>query len=101
MNTQEKVLVITLIGFFVIHTIRDILQSLQIKFFLADILTKSDNSKTPIWYWKVFNGYVIELTGLLAGLISLKFNHFKPFGLISLGCFLFFEIVWGIYWFFL
>lgn len=86
---------------FIIHTIRDILQDLHIKFILADVLVKQDHSKTPAWYWKIFNTYAIELSGLLSGFVSLKVNRFKPFGLISLGFFLFFMIVWNIYWYWL
>lgn len=101
MRYFQKALIGILVGFFIIHTIRDVLQDLHIKFILAEVLVKQDLSKTPVWYWQIFNTYVIELSGLTTGFVSLKVNRFKPFGLTCLGFFLFFMIVWNVYWYWL
>lgn len=90
-----------LMAFFVFHTVRDILQDMGIHTLISDSFVKHDRSRTPFWYWQVFNTYVIEGTEILLTGIVL---HRKKFGNVGYAAIIVagsFVTVWLFYWFFL
>lgn len=101
MKIWQKYWLYLIILFFSYHLIRDILQGLEIHTLISDILVKTGMSKAPAWYWKVFNTYMFEITGLILAILSLKRGKFGLPGYLTIFISLFFLIVWLYYWIFL
>lgn len=101
MQTWQKVWLIIILIFFSFHTVRDILQLLKVKTFIATILTKKDKSRVPKWYWIVFNEYLIELSIVASSLYCFWTNTFGFFGYLTIALAIFFEIIWLVYYFIL
>lgn len=101
MKTWQRYWLYSVIAFFSLHLIRDILQDLRLNTLLSDTLVKSDVSETPVWYWTVFNTYLIEITELLLAGFSLKRGKFGSPGYLTIFIALGFLAVWLFYWFFL
>lgn len=88
--------------FFSTHLMRDLMQDLQIHNFLSDmLLVKKDLSKTPAWYWQVFNTYIMEALGILLVGYCLKKGRFHIPGYLAIFILAFFITVWLFYWIFL
>jgi len=101
MKTWQKYWLIAAFLFFTIHLVRDILQDLGIHNLLSDSFIKQDFSKTPGWYWKVFNTYVMEISGLMLGSYCTIKRKFGSPGYLTIFIALFFLLVWSFYWLFL
>lgn len=101
MNKAQKYVLFAIAGFYLMHLLRDILQDLNVHVFLADIMVKADKSDTPVWYWQIFNTYLIEISGFSCSLIALVTKRFKPFGFLSVFIFITFLIIWAYYWLYL
>jgi hypothetical protein len=101
MNKVQKYVLYAIAGFYLLHFLRDILQDLDVHIFFTDLMVKSDKSNTPVWYWQIFNTYLIELFGLGSALAALISNRFKPFGFLSASIFILFLVIWLYYWLYL
>lgn len=101
MKSWQRKWLIGIAFFFFIHLIRDLMQDFGIRNLLSDTFVKQDLSKTPGWYWQVFNTYFIETLGVLLAIYSLKRNKFKLPGLLTIVLAVFFLLVWLFYWIFL
>ena len=88
--------ILLILGIF--HMIRDLLQELNSKSFVATWFTKR-KSKVPGWYWKIFrSGIWITLTVIFA-IVAIYLNQPYPFTFLSLISYLIFELAWFYYWF--
>lgn len=98
MKRWQRYWLYTVIVFFTYHLLRDILQTLQINTFISDIFVKEDRTRTPWWYWVVFNTYVIELTQLFFAFLCLRTNRFGFLGEATIVISVWFLTVWLFYW---
>lgn len=101
MKAWQRRWLIGIVTFFFIHLIRDLMQDFGIHNLLSDTLVKQDLSKTPTWYWKVFNVYFIESLGIFLAWYSLKMKKFELTGFMTIFLAVFFISVWLFYWVFL
>ena len=101
METWQRYWLYISIIYFSFHLIRDIFQSLHIHNFISDTLSKSDLSKTPTWYWKVFNEYAIEISEILLVIYCFKNGTFGLAGYLTIFIALIFFTAWLFYWVFL
>lgn len=101
MRAWQKYWLVFVVFFFSLHLVRDVFQDLKIHTLLSDMLVKSDFSKTPSWYWKVFNTYAIEVSEIALVRYSLWKNKFYISGYLTIFIALTFFIAWTFYWIFL
>lgn len=101
MKTWQRYWLYGVVIFFSVHLVRDIMQDLQIHNLLSDIMVKSDLSKTPSWYWQIFNTYLIETAEILLAGYCLKRGKFGFLGYLTIFITVFFITVWSFYWIFL
>jgi len=77
------------------------MQDLRIYNLLSDTLVKQDLSKTPGWYWRVFNTYLIGTIEILFAGYCFKKGTFALPGYLTIFIAALFITVWSFYWVFL
>jgi hypothetical protein len=98
MSQNQTILIVGIIIFTVIHTVRDLLQEFHMRTLLTNIWTKH-SKQVPHWYWHIFGSSLWLTTALVSASIAFIYSSFIPFGILSVITLLVFEVAWVIYWF--
>lgn len=101
MKKWQRLWLIFLISYAIVHIVRDIFQDLGVKNFLSTVLVKENPSKTSFLYWGIFNTYVIAILMIILATKCLKTNKFRKTGFATIFMATFILIIWLFYWFFL
>lgn len=92
-----------LIGYSLLHLMRDILQDRGIRVFLSTILVKSQPYKVSeqviTVYWLLFNTYLLESLGILISVFCLFRKKFGTLGYLTFIGSVVVLAAWIIYWF--
>jgi len=98
----EKFWLIFIIGFSILHLVRDIQQDLGINNMLTGILASPGPPKTSVViYWTVFNTYVFELSLFIISVYCLKRNEFGKLGKVTVMIAITSLLLWLVYYFIL
>lgn len=101
MKKWQKVWLIFLIIYSVLHLIRDTMQDLGFQNLLTTSLVKHPSPTLPGVIWSTWNTYFIAVIEIILSIITIKNNKFYPIGFITVIIAIATIIVWSYYWFFL
>lgn len=100
MNKWQKIWLIVVISFSLIHILRDVLQDFGVNNFLTTILASPGPPKVAFpLYWTIFNTYLIAGLGILFSVICLKRDSFGKLGLSTVAVAIISLFLWVFYYF--
>lgn len=101
MKKWQRLWLIFLISYAILHVVRDIFQDLGVRNFLSMILVKKIPQRPSLYIGGTFNTYVIAILMTILAIKCLKINKFGKTGFTTIFIATFVLIAWLFYWFFL